>query len=148
MPESSASPVPGGSSSHKSGEELPWGWITCGGILAGLLLFAGAVLVRRQAMLRLRAHRLTHSSPNQRALLLYKELLELYRAAETLLPTWDEPLPSQLEELALKARFSQHTLTDQELEVFQQELDRMTALLQRELPLPQKLWLAYGPVLF
>ncbi len=148
IPESSASPLPGDGPSHKSEEELPWGWVAAGCAFAGLLLLAGTVLVRRQVLLRLRAHRLAHSGPNQAALLWYKEFLKLYRAAEALLPTWEERPPAQLEELALKARFSQHTLTAQELGVFQQELERMTALLKRELPLGKRLWLAYGPVLF
>ncbi|MGI6255881.1 MAG: transglutaminase-like domain-containing protein [Acutalibacter sp.] len=146
VPESSAAPAPGGTVSQEE-HSFPWEWVTVGCTLGGLLLAAGVFLLRRQVVLRLRAHRLAQEAPNQAALLLYKEILELYRAAEHFLPGWEETPPEQLESLALKARFSQHTLTPQELEAFQKELDRMTALLQTQLPLSRRLWLALGPVL-
>ena len=55
---------------------------------------------------------------------------------------------TQLEELALKARFSQHALTQEELEPFLEELDKALSLLRERLPKGRLLWCRYGLCLF
>ena len=143
-----ASPVPGETPSSGEDSSFPWIWATAAGILAAALLVLAALVVRRQVVLGLRDHRLEQKPPNQAALQLYKEILELYQAAAVLLPDWEVQPPTHLKDLALKARFSQHTLTDPELDIFLQERDRMVRFLKERLPLVRRLWLAYGPVLF
>ena len=76
-----------------------------------LALLVCGLLLRRRLVLSLRQRKRDQASPNQAALALYGSLVELHRIAQSRLPGWEEPLPPQLVQLSLKARFSQHTLT-------------------------------------
>ena len=118
------------------------------GLFAGILLLVAGVLARRKILLHSHMERFSQRDRNKAALALYASLLELRKVAEKAIPTWQEDLPPGLEDLALKARFSQHALTGEELLPFQKERDRMIALLKKELPFFRRVWYQLGLVLF
>ena len=146
-PQASASPLPGeaGAEGERAG---PWGWIAAGATALGLLLLAGAVLLRHKLVLKFRQERLRQPDRNKAALEAYAFLQRVHKTAKTALHGWDDTIPPQLEELALKARFSQHTLTQEELEPFLEELDKALSLLRERLPKGRRLWCRYGLCLF
>ena len=101
-------------------------WI-CGGCLA-LALLMGQYVLRRQLLKKA----LKHKDPNRRGLALYRQVKKLCRFLR-------RPIPEDAENLARKARFSQHCLTKQELK----ELNAQLLRFQKETaqsPLPQRLW--------
>ena len=146
-PQASASPLPGeaGAEGERAG---PWGWIAAGATALGLLLLAGAVLLRHKLVLKFRQERFRQPNRNKAALEAYAFLQRVHKTAKTALHGWDDTIPPQLEELALKARFSQHTLTQEELEPFLEELDKALSLLRERLPKGLRLWCRYGLCLF
>ena len=146
-PQASASPLPGeaGAEGERAG---PWGWIAAGATALGLLLLAGAVLLRHKLVLKFRQERLRQPNRNKAALEAYAFLQRVHKTAKAALHGWDDTIPPQLEELALKARFSQHTLTQEELEPFLEELDKALSLLRERLPKGRRLWCRYGLCLF
>lgn len=146
-PQASASPLPGeaGAEGESAG---PWGWIAAGATALGLLLLAGAVLLRHKLVLKFRQERFHQPNRNKAALEAYAFLQRVHKTAKTALHGWDDTIPPQLEELALKARFSQHTLTQEELEPFLEELDKALSLLRERLPKGRRLWCRYGLCLF
>ena len=146
-PQASASPLPGeaGAEGESAG---PWGWIAAGATALGLLLLAGAVLLRHKLVLKFRQERFRQPNRNKAALEAYAFLQRVHKTAKTALHGWDDTIPPQLEELALKARFSQHTLTQEELEPFLEELDKALSLLRERLPKGRLLWCRYGLCLF
>lgn len=89
---------------------LDWLWKIVKWICLGISV---VMLICGQRMLRLqlRRYRKDMASPNARALLLWRETVRLGRSLE-------EDPPKQLFELAQKAKFSQHTLTEDELSQF------------------------------
>ena len=95
--------------------------------LLPLLLLAAAAGAEGQRRLRLalRRRRQTRGSPNAQALALWQEAERLARIRK-------EPVPEELEQLAGKAKFSQHTLTREELGAFEQHLRRQRRLLSRQ----------------
>ena len=146
-PQASASPLPGeaGAEGERAG---PWGWIAAGATALGLLLLAGAVLLRHKLVLKFRQERFHQPNRNKAALEAYAFLQRVHKTAKAALHGWDDTIPPQLEELALKARFSQHTLTQEELEPFLEELDKALSLLRERLPKGLRLWCRYGLCLF
>lgn len=146
-PQASASPLPGeaGAEGESAG---PWGWIAAGATALGLLLLAGAVLLRHKLVLKFRQERFRQPGRNKAALEAYAFLQRVHKTAKAALHGWDDTIPPQLEELALKARFSQHTLTQEELEPFLEELDKALSLLRERLPKGRRLWCRYGLCLF
>lgn len=146
-PQASASPLPGeaGAEGERAG---PWGWIAAGATALGLLLLAGAVLLRHKLVLKFRQERFRQPNRNKAALEAYAFLQRVHKTAKDALHGWDDTIPPQLEELALKARFSQHTLTQEELEPFLEELDKALSLLRERLPKGRRLWCRYGLCLF
>ena len=146
-PQASASPLPGeaGAEGESAG---PWGWIAAGATALGLLLLAGAVLLRHKLVLKFRQERLRQPDRNKAALEAYALLQRVHKTAKAALHGWDDTIPPQLEELALKARFSQHALTQEELEPFLVELDKALSLLRKRLPKGRRLWCRYGLCLF
>ena len=146
-PQASASPLPGeaGAEGESAG---PWGWIAAGATALGLLLLAGAVLLRHKLVLKFRQERFRQPDRNKSALEAYAFLQRVHKTAKTALHGWDDTIPPQLEELALKARFSQHALTQEELEPFLEELDKALSLLRERLPKGRRLWCRYGLCLF
>lgn len=81
----------------------PW-WIP-------VLLLPAAVLLQREIRLALRRRRMHRGTTNRRALAMWQEVALTARLLK-------QRPPAELEELAQKAKFSQHTLTAQELMSF------------------------------
>lgn len=77
-------------------------------VLAGLI---AVVPLRRKFVLTLRRRKQAAGSPNRRALAALEE-------AQLLASLRRQPVPDSLRELALKAKFSQHMLTEEELQQF------------------------------
>lgn len=96
-------------------------WIPWLAALLAMLLLLGS----RPLRCWLRERRLTTGEANQRALVLWERLTTLARHANT-------SLPPELEQLAQKARFSQHTLQPDELAQLWQHADLLTARLRAE----------------
>ena len=83
---------------------FPVGWLL-------LIAAVAAVLAQRSARLALRRHRFQVEGANAQALARWQEVQRLARLL-------GETPPEELLELALKAKFSQHTLSPEELEQF------------------------------
>lgn len=102
--------------------------------------FIGLVYLRRFLVLKGRRDRCRRGHPNRRALTLWRWLCHLAKAEEI-------ALPEELFNLAEKARFSQHTLTEEELQQLEQARDAaITRLKQR--PWHTQFWNRYGKVLY
>ena len=143
------SPSPAPTAAPESdGSQGKFPWVLTGSVLGGLILLLIVLVVRRKLLLRLRWKRFTQSDRNQAALAWYAALLELHRTVRKFLPVWQEEIPPQLKRLAQKARFSQHTLTLEELSLFEKEWENTVARLRKLLPTSRKLWCQFGPVLF
>ncbi len=106
------------------------------------------MLLRHKLVLKFRQERFRQPDRNKAALEAYAFLQRVHKTAKAALHGWDDTIPPQLEELALKARFSQHTLTQEELEPFLEELDKALSLLRERLPKGRLLWCRYGLCLF
>lgn len=111
-----------------------WWWLLA---LPGLVL---AVWLRRRLVLRSREDRCSRGNPNRQALSLWRWISQLDRANGA------EP-EEDLLNLAEKARFSQHTLTEEELEHLREGLDRRIALRKNAGSLGS-FWDRYGRVLY
>lgn len=101
------------------------------GLLLPVLLAAALVLAQWQLRLRLRLKRLYSGRPNQRALARWQDVVFMSR----LLGKHPE---DSLFQLAQKAKYSQHTLTAEELALFNQALAALRRELQQK-PLPHRL---------
>lgn len=109
------------------------------GLLAAASPFLMLALVRR-VRLSLRAARFRQPDRNKAALAVYAHLLRLYRANFDL-PYGGYDPPEEITELALRARYSQHTLTREELG----KLTGLAAQLEQRLrenlsPWPRRKW--------
>ena len=80
-----------------------------------------------------RRKRLTDSDANRRAQAWYRHIRLLARLSDT-------PVSQELEEIALRARFSQHTVTDEELRVLEERADALREWLLTGYPLRGVLW--------
>ena len=98
------------------------------------------ILLHRSLTLRRRRKRCTQGHPNKRALFLWRYLLSLSKAC-------GRKPEEDLLHLAEKARFSQHTLTEDELSTLQTAAETRIAIL-RTYPAWKRLWYRYGSVLF
>lgn len=78
-----------------------------------LLLTATLLPVQAELRMRYKQKQWNKGSPNEMALIRWKQTRRLARLTKT-------KLPRELDELALKAKFSQHTITGEELERFEQ----------------------------
>ena len=96
------------------------------------------IVLRRKFLLNRRRTARYDPQPNQAALNCYRQLLQLLPYTEKATPD------SQIVELAEKARFSQHTLTDSEVAVLQSSVEKTALQLKKTLPLFRLLWLQYG----
>ena len=102
-----------------------------------VLLLALALCVWQVALTALRRAAFATGSNNKRAVLLWRHIEFLCKLKK------EEP-PEALRELALKARFSQHKLTKQELSMLQTFSDEQTKALLHQSAWPKKLWLKAG----
>ncbi len=103
-------------------------------------VFGIAVLVRRWLIVRGRNCRCGRGRPNRQALGLWRWLVALGK--KTGLPPEEE-----LFRLAEKARFSQHTLTEEELALLRRAAELRIEKLKQQ-PTLRQFWLQYGLVLY
>ena len=106
--------------------------------LCGFLLF-----LRRKYTLSAREKRFRQKDSNLAALSLYAYLQDLLRWGRRFCLQIPQEPPKALEKLALKARFSQHKLTPEELALFQKEVNSLTALLGQKLTRLQNWYCRY-----
>jgi len=92
---------------QKKKKNLMWLFVTLGG-----LMLAAAVILQRYLRLYFRIRKLKKGEANQRALQHWQYLCRLWRY------TGQEP-PEEIQQLAEKAKFSQFTLTREELKAFE-----------------------------
>ncbi len=114
---------PQGSGPTDQSWELPAWMGTLLRTLLVLLTMAGVTVGQWRLRLWLRQNRLRRSKPNARLLLRWREAEKICRLLK------QQP-PEKLRQLAQKARFSQHTITKQELLEFDREVDILRATLQ------------------
>ena len=91
--------------------EIP-GWLIW---LAVVLILAAGMVAQRYIRLESRRKRIRKGEPNRRAVALWREVTAYAGALKA-------PVPEDLENLAQKAKYSQHTLTEGELNLFDQYL--------------------------
>lgn len=114
---------------------------TWGPILALPLTLLFLVLLawgNRRFHLYRRKKAFTQPDRNKAALAAYAHILRLGKALVPLEDGADKP-PEELENLALKARFSAHTLTEEELKAFTDHAAALERRLSRLQPLPARL---------
>lgn len=73
-----------------------------------LLLLAAAVLIRRKILLAIRNNHFSKGRNNSRAICIYRHIESLGRFSNNI-------IPDEIKEIALKARFSSHTISTDEL---------------------------------
>jgi len=126
----------GGDTAGTNSADMPeWLWWL-------LLIPAVVVLImlRHWFGLQYRKKRCRKGHPNRRAMTMWRWLVQLSRAE-------GRKIPEELLCLAEKARFSQHTLDDTELQLLMQAANRSVQELKK-LPLHKRLWHRYGLVLY
>ncbi len=107
----------------------------------GAIVLLTVLLLRRFSVLHHRKKQLYCASPNEAALLLWQQMAALSRHCGK--------APSEaLICLAEKAKFSQHTLTEQELDLLSQAVREHQSTLRSRSPLPKRIWHRLGPVLY
>ncbi len=128
---------PGGSTGKKGG--APWAVIWC---LSWAAAVVGAVVLQRLLRVKKRERDLGQRDKSAAGLKAYGYLLKLY-GKEVFCGVRGDP-PKRWKELAEKARFSNHMLSDEELSELIGDADRLREKLKRELPRGQKLlcWLS------
>ncbi len=117
---------------HQANNGLWW--------LLGIPAFGMAVLVRRWLTVQDRNRRCNRGRPNRQALGLWRWLWALGKQVGL-------PPEEELFCLAEKARFSQHTLTEEELGLLRQAVELRIEKL-KQLPALHRFWLRYGLVLY
>lgn len=116
-------------------ESQPKDW-TVLRILWGILGFVALTVGRRELTLWLRERRLTRAKGNDKARLLYRHVLRLHRLG-------GGAIPDEAREIAGKAAFSQHTVTDEELFCLRQVYEKQRSRLAIE-RFWKRLWYRYG----
>lgn len=112
--------------------------------IAALLLFL--LWAQRAVRIGCRERSFRQQDRNQAALRVYAHLLRLYQ--EKLALSDRAKPPADIEELALKARFSNHTLTQEELQKLTSLADELEKELEKELPRWARLRCKYLLALF
>lgn len=136
-PRASAAPSPGVSGTGKASEEGPGRWlIGAAWCLCGLTAVFGAVMLQRILRIKKRQRDLGQRNKNAAGLKAYGYLLRLYEK-ETFCGSREDP-PERWKELAEKARFSAHMLSEEELSELTGDADRLAEKLRRQLPRGQK----------
>ena len=141
-PEASAAPLPQASSrpgeadGSREGFRFPWGAALA--VLLALGVACLALWANRSLHRYARKRAYAQRDRNRAALFAYARLLRLYALAQP----GGEP-PPQWEQLALKARFSSHTLTPEELATLTEAIAGLEDRLGRELPPAQRLFRQY-----
>lgn len=136
----------GGQPAERDGEGLPvFLWILLWLLLA--LLAIAALLLFRKRQFEAQRRRFLQDDRNKGALEIYSYLLRLYRFRNKRLGSHGQ-LPQQLYQLVLKARFSQHMLTEQEHALLLDFADRLADETLKELSLFRRLEGRYIALLF
>ena len=97
-------------------------------------------MLRYQLGLRRKKDRCRRGHPNKRAMGYWRWLVQLARQEGT-------SVEEELICLAEKARFSQHTLTEEELQQLQIALEQRIARL-KQYPFGKQLWFRFGLILY
>lgn len=136
----SHSPAPGGALPQEEKPPVvpPWVWIS----LSSTALFLGGLWFNRSLRQRLRDKELSQEDRSKAGLKAYARLLKLFELALPL-PGPRVKRDPKWEEIALKARFSSHPLTEEELGYLTSACAHFEKLLKRYLPLPKKLLYEY-----
>lgn len=115
--------------------KVDWYWFLL--ILPAVMV---AAILRRVICLSIRKAKRKKGEPNRRALYLWSGLVRLYKADKM-------KVPEELLCLAEKAKFSQHTLTEEELRQLEDGRKSQISHLKK-LPILRRLWHQYGRVLY
>ena len=103
--------------------------------IGGILIFVGVIEGQRKLRLRFRRKRYEKAMANQKAVLLWLEITRLTGYLDAI-------PPEKLLTLALKARFSQHTVSDEELNSLEDYLE-LTQEQMKKAPLYRRLFYRY-----
>ncbi len=114
---------------------------------AALLLLCSMILMSRRLRVRHRGKAFAQRNRNRAALAMYAHLLRLCRENERLTRKASRP-PARVTELAQKARFSQHILSEQEIAEIEGAISQLADSLSSALPLPRRLFCRYILALF
>ena len=134
-PESSALEDSSALGTDETTGAIPFDFRTFQHVLAGIGVAGGAVLLvvlRRIFLIKRREKRFHSSNVNQSAIAIYKYLTDLTSFGASINP--------DSEELALKAKFSQHTLTPDEMNALRSDANRTARETYRTLPVARKLF--------
>lgn len=148
--ESEGAPVGAGSTPPPGITLSSSGWLTFWGLLfIGLCLASPFLLLWTLRLIRLfrRKKSFHQKDHNKAALCVYAHLLRLYRENTALPGDGIEP-SEELTELALKARFSDHTLTRGELSLLIKQAELLEKKLEADLPKWERLRCKYLLALF
>lgn len=123
-------PLPGTSADSpddpsSAASDAPPRWL---GWIGGIGLAVLTVWVQSELRLRRKTRLRNRGRPNERALIRYRQLEILCRAAKL-------PMPEELEQLAQKAKYSRHSLTREELRTFDAFRSECMAQLKKHSPL-------------
>lgn len=142
-----AAPSPDGAGTENSGEGVDW-LLILRVLLILLILPALLFLLWAQRKLRVSCRERTfrQQDRNRAALCVYAHLLRLYQ--ERLIFSDETKPPAEIEELALKARFSNHTLAPEELQRLTGLADELEAELKQRLSKWERLRCEYLLALF
>lgn len=111
-------------------------------VAAGIALLFLLLLTRRRVRRLMREKQFLQKNQNQAALSVYRYVQRLIRAAAPALELTGE-MPQELEELVLRARFSQHKLKTDEVKSLIQYAESLQAKIKEKLPPARRFWLAY-----
>ena len=106
--------------------------VNCLKALVYAMLAVAVILGQYALRLRLR-HNKRRGSPNQQALAMWKEIVHFSKL-------YHKPLSEELIALAEKAKFSQHTLSPQEVRQFKNQLRNLSQALSEK---PWYQWLVF-----
>ncbi len=127
--------IPDGTDSDPNEKKEPFrvsNWVK--GVIL-ILLCVGVIPIQGEIRIAVNRKRWNRGSPNERALV-------RWRICRRIAGPMKHPLPKELDELALKAKFSQYTLTQEELTRFDLFRNALAAKINT-LPLMQKLALRW-----
>ena len=102
-------------------------------VIACILLILAALWLQSALRIRRRRRQWQQGNPNRRALTRYAQLERMARLLKT-------GLPEEVEDLARKARFSQHTLTAEELRAFDRCRESLSGTFRKPPPLRRLLY--------
>lgn len=137
--EHSSSPQAGAGPAARKGASALWPIFLTAALFAALS--AASLWLNRSLRRNALKRQLAQPDRNKAALCAYAHLLKLWEQARFLKP--GEGPPPEWKKLALKAKFSQHTLTDEELRQLTGAAKELEEALDKNLSLPQRLRCRY-----